>query len=167
MTKHIKEYIKVNLPYFGSITRKYRYKSDPIKDKAWSLLSDYVRCRDFAKYGTCVATGVRISDWRESDAGHYYTMSGHGTLIGFDPMNVHMQSKISNKLSSAADGANFERTLIQRYGEEVIKHLKSVKLETVKADDIFFIGVIKKIWPMFQELTKQYPHISYPDYIRN
>lgn len=164
MTKRIKEYIKENVPYFGSITRKYRYK-EIIKDKAWSLLSDYVRCRDFVRYGTCVATGVRIADWRESDAGHFYNMANNGVLLGFDPMNVHMQSKISNKLSSAADGANFERTLIKRYGEGVIKHLKSQKVETVRADELFFIGVIKEIWKLFQELKTQYPSHNYPEYL--
>lgn len=167
MTKFTQKHIKENLPYFGSISRKYRYKgaNQAVKDKAWSLLSDYVRCRDFIKYGTCVATGNRIIDWRESDAGHFYTMSGHGALIGFDDMNVHMQSKNSNQLSSAADGAEFERTLIDRYGEGIIKHLRAIKMETVKADDLFFIKKIQEIWPKFRQLRKDYPDHTYPDYL--
>ena len=168
MTKYTKKYLDENVPYFKSIVRKYRYSgsSGAIKDKAWSLLSDYVRCRDFILYGTCVATGNRIADWRESDAGHFYTMSGHGALIGFDDMNVHMQSKNSNQLSSAADGAEFERTLVNRYGVGVLKHLRATKLETVKADDFFFIKKIQEIWPKFQDLKVQYPNHSYPDYLR-
>ena len=168
MTKHIKAYIKLNLPYYGSIPRKYRYKgkNSEIKDKAWSLLSDYVRCRDFVKYGTCVARGTKIINWRESDAGHFYSMSGHGALLGFDEMNVHMQSKNSNQISSQADGAAFEKTLIKRYGNGILKHFSSVLLEKIKADDPFFIKRITTIWSMFQELKKQYPDHDYPDYLK-
>ena len=164
MTKRTKQYIKDNFPYFGSITRKYRYK-EIIKDKAWSLLSDYVRCRDFVKYGTCVATGNKITDWRDTDAGHFYTMAGNGALLGFSDMNVHAQSKISNKLSSAADGANFERELIRRYGKGIIASLDTMKHKTVKADDYFFIGKIAEIYTLFRQLKKDYPNCDYPKYI--
>lgn len=164
MTKHTKEYIKINLPYFKSIIRKNRYKG-LVKDKAWSLLSDYVRCRDFLKYKTCVATGKRIENWRESDAGHFHSMSGNGALIGFDLMNVHMQSKNSNQLSSAADGAEFERTIVERYGGDILFHLKSIKIESVQADDFFFIKKIQEIWPLFVGLKKSYPVHDYPEYL--
>jgi hypothetical protein len=163
VSKRIKEYIKLNLPYYGSIPSKGRYKG--VKGKAWDILSDYTRCRDYVKYGRCVATGKRILDWKESDAGHFITMAGHGALVGFDEMNVHMQSKNSNQLSSAEDGAEFEREIIRRYGEGVTKHLKATKLETVKADDLFFLGRIKHIYKLFQELKAKYPNHNYPDYI--
>jgi hypothetical protein len=160
----IDEYIKLNLPYYGAIQRKYRY-TDPIKDKAWSLLSDYVRCRDFVKYGTCVATGEHVSNWRETDAGHFYTMAGNTGLLGFSDMNVHMQKKISNKLSSAADGANFEREIIKRYGTEIMGKLQELKRSTVKADSLYFLGVIKETWGKFLFLKTLYPDCTYPEYL--
>jgi Bacteriophage Lambda NinG protein len=163
MTKKTKEYIKTNMPYFGKIKGKGRYSG--IKAKAWSIVSDYTRLRDFIYYGRCVATGEKILDWRDGDAGHFYTMAGHGALIGFDVMNIHLQSKMSNKLSSASDGANFERELIERYGEEIIEYLNKVRNQTVKADDIFFLQKIKSIYGLFKELKEKYPHYNYPEYL--
>lgn len=165
MTKRAKDYIKDNLPYYKGITRKRRY-SDEVKDKAWSILSDYVRCRDFLWFGTCVARGTRINDWRESDAGHYYSMSGHGTELGFSDMNVHMQSKNSNQLSSASDGAAYEKELIRRYGKSFMKELADMKNVSVKADDWYFIERIKDIAAKFQLLkVANESKIEFPDYI--
>lgn len=152
------------MPYYGSIITKGRYSG--VKAKAWAILSDYVRCRDFLRYGKCVATGERIYDWKITDAGHFIVMASNGALIGFSEMNVHMQGKHSNHLSSAEDGAEFERELIRRYGEGIIKHLKSIKLETVKADDIFFMSRIKHIYELFRELKEEYPSHDYPDYLK-
>lgn len=160
----MKAYIATKVPYFSKITRKYRF-SDVIKDRAWAILSDYVRMRDFILYGTCVATGVKISHWRDGDAGHFYCMGGHGALSGFDHLNVHLQSKHSNHMSSFADGAPFERELVRRYGEWVIEHLKKEVNTTVKADDLFFVQKIIEIHKLFISLKEQHPNFDYPDYL--
>lgn len=163
MTKRAKEYIKEKIPYYGKISRKNRY-SDQLKDKAWTILSDYVRCRDFLSYGTCVATGSKINHWRDSDAGHYESMSGHGALLGFSDMNVHAQSAISNFLSSMADGARFKEELVRRYGEEYVKNIEIMKHQTVKADDWFFIGKIEEFHEKFLNLKNHY-ELDYPLYV--
>lgn len=41
-----------------------------LQKRLWRLVSDFVRIRDWYKYGTCVATGVKIENWRSGDAGH-------------------------------------------------------------------------------------------------
>lgn len=163
MTKHLKEYIKLNLPYYGKIPTKGRYSG--VKAKAWAILSDYVRCRDFAKYKKCVARGTFIQDWRDTDAGHFHAMSGNGALIGFHHLNIHMQSKISNKISSQADGLSFGKELVRRYGKNILVELERIKNTSVKADDLFFIEIIKDTYKRFQELKKDYPNINYPEYL--
>lgn len=164
MTKQSKKLID-ELPYYKGIKRKYRYK-DEIKDKAWSILSDFVRCRDFLWFGTCVATGQKINHWRDTDAGHFYSMSGHGALLGFSELNIHAQKSISNKLSSMSDGAYFKEELIRRYGEDIIKELGRMKRETVKADDFYFIERIEDIYAKFQ-LLKSTNDLDFPEYLEN
>jgi hypothetical protein len=160
----MKDYIALKVPYFSKITRKYRFEG-VIKDRAWAILSDYVRMRDFILYGTCVATGSKIGHWRDGDAGHFYSMGGHGALSGFDPFNVHLQSKHSNHMSSFADGAPFERELVRRYGEWIIKHLRDQANATVKADDFFFIQKIRGVYDDFLLLKEQHPNYDYPEYL--
>lgn len=164
MTKNLKEYIKKNLPYYGSITRKYRF-TNPIKDKAWSLLSDFVRCRDVIMYGRCVSSGKKITDYRTCDAGHFYSMGGHGALIGFDVLNVHAQSKNDNQLSSMHTGANFEKELKRRYGKKLLNELKEISHILVKADDLFFLNKIEEVWKLFKELKLEKPDFDYPEYL--
>lgn len=66
-----------------------RYKK--VKGKAWKILSDYVRMRDFIIYRRCVSCGKTINDWKDGDAGHFISMGGHGALTGFNDDNVHLQ----------------------------------------------------------------------------
>jgi len=152
------------MPYYPKITRKYRY-TNQIKDRAWAILSDYVRMRDFLIYKKCISSGNEIQNWRNCDAGHYISMGGHGALIGFYDMNIHAQSKHDNHLSSMHTGARFRDELVRRYGTDIVKHLDSIKDKTVKADDFFFIGKIKEIYEKFSALMDKYPNCDYPDYM--
>ena len=164
MTKQIKEALKT-LPYYKSIPRKYRY-TNPVKDKAWTLLSDYTRMRDFIKFGTCIATGKRITNWRDMDAGHYESMSGHGSLVGFSELNIHAQSPMSNKIGGMADGARYKENLIKRYGKKILKDIETLKRGTIKADDWFFISRIQHIWEWFQTLKKDHKNFDFPEYLK-
>lgn len=165
MTKYTKDYIKKNIPYYGKIKTKGRYKG--IKAKAWGILSDYVRIRDFIKYGTCVATGQRIDNWNDTDAGHFITMGGHGVQLGFHPFNVHAQSKNSNRQSGADEGADFERELVKRYGQSTVNLLRKMKNDApIKADDWFFLKKIKDTHILFTSLRIKYRDFDYPDYIK-
>lgn len=163
MNKQVTAKIKT-IPYYGRITRKYRFKNS-VKDKAWAILSDYVRMRDFITYGTCISSGRRIYDWRESDAGHYESMAGHGALVGFSDLNVHMQSKNDNQLSSMATGAKYRDELISRYGEGIIAKITRMKNSTVKADDWFFIERIEDVNRMFMALAEMHPSHDFPEYV--
>lgn len=162
MTNQVKKYIKENIPYYGKIPLKGRYSG--VKAKSWSILSDFVRMRDFIKYGRCVASGVKILDWRETDAGHYQSMAGHGVESGFDPMNIHMQSKSSNGWGGNAHGHAFGLELDRRYGSGTAKKLSQTR-PLVKDDDWFHLRKIEDIMGKFQALKKEYPDFDYPKYL--
>lgn len=164
MTIQTKKYIKENIPYYGKIgPSKGRYKG--IKGKAWDILSDYVRMRDWLRYKTSVSSGVRIEHWRDGDAGHYYSMSGHGAYLGFYELNIHLQGSMENKIGSAHSGAYYQQELVRRYGTKLLLDLAKYKNETVKADDWYFLERIEYIYGLFQELKKEYPNADYPKYI--
>ena len=163
MTNNTKNYIKENIPYYTKLPC-HRYKG--VRGKAWAFLSQYVRIRDFIKYRSCVATGHRIEDWKECDAGHFITMGGHGAQLGFNVLNVHAQSKNSNRQSGADEGADFERELVRRYGQKVVDDLRKMKHATpIKADDFFFIKKIQEVYKLFQGLKIVYPDYDFPSYI--
>lgn len=165
MTKQVKAYIKNKLPYYGSIgPSKGRYKG--VKGKAWDILSDYVRCRDWHRFqGACVSSGNRLNHWRDGDAGHYYSMGGHGAYLGFHQDNIHLQGKNENQIGSMETGARFRDTLEQRYGEEFLTMLAGCKPVIVKADDWYFIQVIERTFQQFQQLKKEFPNGDLPKYI--
>jgi len=165
MTKQVKDYIKANLPYYGAIgPSKGRYKG--VKGKAWDILSDYVRCRDFYLYhGACISSGRRLGHWKDGDAGHYISMAGHGAYLGFLPENIHLQSKNENQIGSMDTGARFRDTLDARYGEGFAAALELGKQKTVKADDWYFIQRIEDVYARFKELKKDYPFGDFPKYV--
>lgn len=159
MNKRAKELTK-QIPNYGKITPS-RYKS--IKGKAWKLLSDYVRLRDFILYKSCVSCGSQIKEWRDTDAGHYISMGGHGALTGFSPDNIHAQCKKCNLYASQHTGDYYTREITRR-GIDVEK-LKSQISKTVKADDFFFIEKIHEILDKFTKLKQEYPEYDYPEYL--
>lgn len=106
--------------------------------RLWRLTTDYVRIRDWHKYGgRCVATGRYISSWKAGSAGHFIRWSVCNASFKFHPMNIHLQSIESNSGIGYSDydedewGTSdhqtliaFERTLRQRYGKNIIEHIK-------------------------------------------
>jgi len=159
-------------PYFKSIKRKYRYnpknasKHIVAKDKAWAILSDYTRMRDFVHYGTCVSCGARFHHWRDSQGGHYVPMGAGGTSSGFYDMNIHGQCMHCNKFGEMEAGGNFKDEIVRRYGDSVIEDIMKKKHETVKADESYFIDLIEDLYSKFIELKKEYPSEDYPDYLK-
>lgn len=164
MTKQSQKYIKENLPYFTKIVRKNRY-SDVVKDRAWSILSDYTRQRDWLRYGTCISSGKKIEDWRMADPGHFHNMGAHGAELGFYHLNIHLQSKHDNMLSEFASGKKYQDELVRRYGEAILGELEALKHVSVKADDWYFIKKLEETYQRYQELKQEYPDEEYPEYV--
>ena len=162
--------------YYKSIPRKNRFstkqKNDTIrkqveaKDRAWAILSDYSRLRDFAKYGTCISSGERVNHWRDFHSGHYASMGSCGASAGFFELNVHGQTYYENMHGGMESGGRYKDELIRRYGEEVIDMIAEKKREIVKADEQYFIKRIEHIYGLFQELREEYPDEDYPDYMK-
>lgn len=162
MTKQAQKYIKENLPYFTKINA-LRYTG--IKGKAWRILTDYCRQRDFIKYGVCVSCGKSIQNWKECDGGHYIAMGGHGALIGFSEKNVNLQCSFCNLNASQHTGVIYRDTLVTRNGEAFLGELEALKSGSVKADDWYFISRIEKVYTMYQNLKEEYPDFEYPEYV--
>ena len=71
-----------------------RYKG--LKGKYWTLLSEYIRRRDFERYGTCISCNKPVSDWREFDAGHFISAGSGGFSLLFDETNVNGECQYDN-----------------------------------------------------------------------
>ena len=76
-----------------------------IKGCLWAIFSDYVRLRDFLKYGKCVSCPHRFENWRDGDAGHYVSVTRGNFLTLFDEENVHLQCKRCNNPEWTVDAA--------------------------------------------------------------
>lgn len=156
--------------YYKAIKRKYRFtgksnqKLSEAKDKAWAILSDYTRMRDFARYGRCISCGARFENWRDAQGGHFISMGGHGTKIGFDERNVHAQCQYDNQMGGMDAGAEYGRELERRYGD-IEKELRVLQHETVKADEFYFVKRIEAIHELFVLLKEEYPDLDYPEYM--
>lgn len=90
-----------------------------LHDKAWALISRYVRTKDadWRGYTRCYTCKV-VKHYKELQAGHFW----HGKL-DFDPRNLRPQCKRCNKfLSGNLD--NYAMFLIDEVGLEAVKKLR-------------------------------------------
>jgi hypothetical protein len=69
-------FIAVQLEHVGQ-----RYKG--LKGN-WTLFSEFIRRRDFIRYGTCISCGKPVSDWLVFDAGHFISAGGGGFALLFE-----------------------------------------------------------------------------------
>lgn len=110
-------------PWVKAVPESTSHGSGSLQKRLWRLTSDYVRIRDWYKYGTCVATGAKIRHWSEGDAGHWKSYSVCRGLFKFETTNIHLQSKTSNGWGGQEIGHQFGETLKQRYGEKILDDL--------------------------------------------
>jgi hypothetical protein len=104
---------------------KGSHGSGDLQKRLWRVVSDFVRIRDWTKYGSCVATGTRIEHWKDGDAGHFVPYSKCNGLFKFNPMNIHLQSKSSNGWGGFDQGAKYAATLTQRYGPSAVELIET------------------------------------------
>lgn len=114
-----------------------RYKG--VKGKYWTLLSEYVRKRDFIKYGKCITCGKKVNDWRELQAGHFAPASNCGFGLLFDTDNVHGECPYDNGFNEG-HLIHYKTNLIKRYGEEFVSKLES------RYNNSRYKGITTKEW---------------------
>lgn len=98
-----------------------RYKG--IKGKFWAVFSEYIRKRDFKKYGTCITCGKHFTDWRESQAGHFAPAGNCGFALLFDERNVNAECSYDNAFNSG-HLIQYKTNLIKRYGKKFMDKLE-------------------------------------------
>ena len=107
---------------YGFKMTYWRYKG--LKGIYWNLLSQYVRRRDFIKYGTCISCGRKFDSWHESQAGHYAPAGNCGFALLFDPLNINAECPAcNNPRISPGKLIPYRANLVKRYGEEAVKKL--------------------------------------------
>lgn len=115
-----------------------RYKG--IKGKFWDIFSQYIRLRDWYKYGTCVSCYKHIEHWKEADAGHYIAASKGGFALLFNEDNVHLQCKHCNNPTWSPDSS-------VGYGFELERRLG--------------VGTTKRLYDMKKLVTKEWSKLEY------
>ena len=121
-------------PWVRAVPESTSHGSGTLQKRLWRLTSDAVRIRDWYNFrGECVATGNKISNWRDGDAGHWKSYAVCRGLFKFHLSNIHLQSKTSNGWGGQELGHSFGENLKKRYGEGMLEHINSEnKLHSLK-----------------------------------
>lgn len=105
-----------------------------LKGDYWTLFSEYIRRRDWLKYGTCICCEKVIEEWKFADAGHYVAAGNGGFGLLFDEQNVNLQCKRCNNPKWSPDASiPYGINLDKRYGKGTAKKLWARKYKTTKA----------------------------------
>lgn len=105
-----------------------------IKGCLWAIFSDYIRLRDFLKYGKCVSCEHKFENWRDGDAGHYISVTRGSFLTMFNDKNVNLQCKKCNNPNWTSDASiPYRRELDRRWGAGTANELEELAKKKVKA----------------------------------
>lgn len=150
--------------WIKAIPESQAHGSGTLQKRLWRLVSDYVRIRDWYKYGgKCVATGEHIGHWREGNAGHYKSYSVCNGMFKFDESNVHLQTARSNSWGGMEIGHAFAEELNKRYENAVWKieannnlhrgeKPTDTKVKEKMRDILVKIGELKEKPPYYQRV---------------
>lgn len=139
---------------YGMKMTYWRYKG--LKGLYWNLVSQYVRRRDFNKFGTCISCGKLFQDWHDSQAGHYAPAGNCGFSLLFDFKNINAECPpCNNPKFSPGKLIPYRANLVKRYGEAHVKRLdqryyqkEMMKEWTQKEYDIEIRKLQKKLQKM-------------------
>lgn len=128
-----------------------------LQKKLWTLVSSFVRIRDFYDYGTYVDNGEPIKHWRASDAGHFIAYSVCRGMYKFCENNIHAQSPRSNSWGSMEVGHAYAEELGNR--GYLIENLRAENRDTpLKVNDTLVVEKMRDILQKMDALPEK------PDY---
>lgn len=152
--------MKYQLPkWLGSIPQG-THGSGIAQKKLWKTTSDYVRLRDFYKYGKCISCGKSAGHWSGLQAGHYRAWSVCRGYSKWDTINIFGQCGGCN---TAYDGnlvgKRFAEGIIERYGATRLTQLENFTNRPLeKLEDHVIVEMIKDVIILMKDLPEQ------PDY---
>lgn len=102
--------------------------STPSQKKAWKVVSDYVREKDFILYGgKCVSCPRIIPTVQDGDAGHFKPWSNCHGMMKFYTKNIALQCQFCNRYRSGIEaGYYFGEALKRRHGENFIEEFETL-----------------------------------------
>jgi hypothetical protein len=106
-----------------------------MKDRAWELMSQYVRR---IEKGVCFTCG-NTKPWKEQDAGHFK----HGRL-DYDLMNIHCQCRSCNSHGHGKLDVYYEK-MIEKYGLEKVQWLTRAANKTRKYTIVQMEAIIQDL----------------------
>lgn len=138
---------------YGAVMNYWRYVG--LKGIYWHFLSQYIRRRDFHKYGTCISCGRAFSNWKESQAGHYAPASNCGFALLFDKRNIHAEcAACNNPRISPGKLIPYRANLVKRYGEKYVRKLDKEYAEKKITKSWSQIEYDREIRKLIKELSK-------------
>lgn len=130
--------------------------------KLWKTISDYVRIKDFYKFGTCISCGKKFTHWRDSQCGHFRAYSICRGYSKWETNNLFGQC---NQCNTAYDGnligKRFAEGIVARYGKQRLEQLENMTNRPIeKLEDSVIVEMTKDIIILMKDLPEQ------PDYFK-
>ena len=112
-----------------------------LKAKLDKVFSQYIRLRDRMPGGVfrCISCG-QIKPIEQADCGHYINRQHMATR--FSEINCNAQCRSCNRFDEG-NMQGYRRGLVQKYGEQRVLLLESMKHETRKYTDFEYEALIK------------------------
>ncbi len=151
--KNLKPKKEKKLPYqvpkwFKSL-KQGSHGSTINQKKAWTVVSEYVRKRDFALYrGFCVdGCGTRLNSWKEGQAGHFKAYGACNGIFKYELKNLALQAPNCNRRSDGVVGHGFAKELKRRHGEDILKwiEIENQKHRGEKIEDWVLVEMCEKL----------------------
>lgn len=135
--------------WYGKIKPSKGHGSGVIQQRAWRVVSEYVRQRDW-KLG-CVSCGVKFEHWQDSQAGHFIPWSTCHGMYKYDLENLSAQCMSCNAWGGASAGHNYAIELEKRRGKEIVTALQ-IENERHRGEKL-------EAWMLVEMVAKLAPHL--------
>lgn len=135
--------------WFSKIKPSTAHGSTPSQKKAWRVVSEYVRQRDWKK--GCVSCRKPFERWEDAQAGHYIPWSTCHGIFKYDLRNLAAQCGHDNAWGGGKAGYDFANELVRRRGADIINQLEY--------ENELFRGKKIEEWELVEMVAKLAPHL--------
>lgn len=134
--------------------------STPTQKRYWKATSDFIRKRDFEKYGgKCVSCPRILADWKDGDCAHFKKYSVCNSWFKFHHTNLALSCKKCNKRDDGVVGHAYGEELKRRHHKAIVDWIETTN-RCYKGQKMEQWEIVEKVLEMFPELEdKKYKDI--------
>jgi hypothetical protein len=141
--------------WYNKITPSAGHGAGVIQKRAWRVVSEYVRKRDFSRYGgKCISCETILARWEDGQACHFLPYTLCNAIYKFDPENIFLGCSTCNRNFAKNNAVGY------RMADEMRRRTNEPNIvELIEYTNLQYHGQKLEAWHLVELVARLAPHL--------